>query len=148
MSTPVAIEWRRGVAGFRRGGEWLPALIYNGNRMMTQTPEGRERMIRYRREAGMRLFVFAALLREEHIWRSDGSFHPRRFERRLEGLLRAVPDAALILFIDIQPPKWWVERHPEELTRYASGREPEFGIDSIRNAAAPSFASIRYRKEC
>ena len=100
---PVRVVWRRGIAGFEYGGEWLPALIYNGNRMMTQTPEGRERMIRYRK-AGIRLFVFAALLREEHIWRSDGSFHPQRFERRLAGMLQAVPDARIILFIDIQPP--------------------------------------------
>ena len=143
----TGIEWRGGIAGFTFGGEWLPALIYNGNRMATQTPEGRARAIRYR-EAGIRLFVFAALMREEHIWRSDGSFHPQRFERRLAGMLEAVPDARIILFIDIQPPKWWIDRHPEELTRYASGREPEFGIDMIRNAAAPSFASIRYREEC
>ena len=144
---PVRIVRRGGIAGFEYGGEWLPALIYNGNRMMTQTPEGRERMIRYRK-AGIRLFVFAALLREEHIWRSDGSFHPQRFERRLAGMLQAVPDARILLFIDIQPPKWWVEKHPEELTRYASGREPEFGIDAIRNTMVPSFASRRYREEC
>ena len=146
-SGKIYTKWCNGIAGFEINGEWLPAFIYNGNRMMTQTPEGRKRMIRYR-QAGVRLFVFAALLREEHIWRSDGSFHPQRFEQRLRGMIEAVPDAKIILFIDIQPPAWWVERYPEELTRYASGKEPEFGIDSIRHTKVPSFASLRYREEC
>ena len=130
-------------------GSWsFPAFLYNSVMLNTGTgPESH--LARFGRfyQAGFRLFVTQITL--ETLWKENAAPDFAAVENGLLNLLAHAPDARLVIMIDLNPPEWYVRRHPEELIRYGSGAKPVFAGDHLRNPMMrPSMASKSWMKEC
>lgn len=130
-------------------GSWsFPAFLYNSVMLNTGTgPESH--LARFRRfyQAGFRLFVTQITL--ETLWKENAAPDFATVENGLLNLLVHAPEARLVIMIDLNPPEWYVKRHPEELIKYGSGARPVFTGDHLRNPMMrPSMASGHWMKEC
>ena len=79
------------------------------------------------RELGIRTFTFmvsnntnfmgSPYTRYQPTWVWEREYDFTKFDRNVNDLLDAVPDAGLILFLDLNPPQWWVRRGQIDGTR-------------------------------
>lgn len=70
--------------------------------------------------AGVRLFQVDIYF--EDIWyENEPQLDLEPVQRQLGGIMRACPDAGIVLRIHVNAPFWWNEAHPEECTQYADG---------------------------
>lgn len=74
---------------------------------------------------GFRLFQVSLWL--ESIWRTDGVLDLDLPVRQIRGLLEVAPDAAVVVRLHVNAPRWWIAAHPDEATGYAgeAPTEPE-----------------------
>ena len=74
-------------------------------------------------DAGVRLFsnVWSVRSRPHDWWLGEGRYDWKAFDAMAQCLLDACPDGWIMPRIKIESPKWWCDRHPEELS--SSGAE-------------------------
>lgn len=64
-------------------------------------------------------------------WLGPGRYDFDKVDRRLEAVLAGNPDGYLFPRIKLNPPDWWLEQHPDEITQYESGsRGPQHSMAS------------------
>jgi len=102
--------------------------------------------------SGIKIFYTSAAMR----WNMDGRFTPRNgideTYYKLEQVLNAVPDAYVILRLNVNPSVEWINSHPEEQLLYNDGKHhPVLCESAIGNGKCDgmvSFASLKWRNEC
>lgn len=88
----------------------------------------------YARQNGVRIFTPYF----PNCWRPEGEQNFEPFDKEVDLLLSAVPDAIFFPRISANAPTWWLDAHPEARALYDDGKSsPEF----------PSIHSRIYRQE-
>lgn len=139
---------KNGFPSIRIGDREFPLFLYNSVMLNMDSGKG-SHLDRFKRfhDAGFRLFCINVPFAE--IWSADGKVNTALVEERILNVLVAAPDARLLLFLDLNPPRWYVERCPNELIRYGSGAVPQFDGDHLATPMArPSMASKRWLADC
>lgn len=54
-------------------------------------------------------------------WLGEGEYDFDRIDRRIRAIIRANPQALIIPRIKLNPPDWWLQTHPDEITVDAGG---------------------------
>ncbi len=76
------------------------------------------------------------------LWKADGSIDTAEAEKRLMNLLAAFTDSYIIMCISLDPPKWFLDKYPDELIRYGSSDKLTDVGDVLTNPVRrPSMAS-------
>jgi hypothetical protein len=107
----------------------------------------------FARTAGVRLFQLDLAM--EHVLLEDGTVDLTVARRQIRGLLDARADAGVVLRLHVRPPRWWLARHPEELTTFLdTATQPEhvaghnrFIEDDLKAVPRVSLASGRWLRE-
>lgn len=137
----AAIGFVKGSAALTLNGAPRPALIYRGTVDPLST-HGR-RQIALFRDAG--IHVYAAYLTLADAW-SDAPDRFTRLDDTVRAYLSVDPDAMLILLLSLVPPNDWMDRHPDELVRYAAGADYN-SADEAGRVRRPSLASAAWRRD-
>lgn len=130
-----------GAAALTIDGVPRPALVYRGT-VDPMTDHGR-RQIGLFRDAGVH--VYAAYLALDKAW-EDGPERFTRLDDTVRAYLSADPEAYLILLLRLVPPGEWMDRHPDELVRYAGGDDYNTS-DEAGRVRRPSLASAVWRRD-
>lgn len=136
---------QNGVLYLFDGKRTLSSPFYNS---VMLDPRRDDHFFRIRRfhDAGFRVFVLSAPLNE--CWQADGSVDASGIADRLLHLIAAAPESVVFVHFDLNPPKWFVERYPDELIGYGSGAQPIFSGDHLRvPMARPSMASAVWKEQ-
>lgn len=103
-------------------------------------------------EYGFRLFQLDLFL--EHLWLVDDRFDLTLAKKQIQGVLEVCPEAAVILRFHVNPPKWWIQAHPEECVQYFNAEavpDIDYGLQRIleddnRRPVRQSLASHKWRE--
>lgn len=111
------------------------------------------------REAGIRVFFLSSLTRwptlsKEGIWRPFGDEicqdGVKAILEDIDFLLEAVPDAYVILRLDVSPSREWVNAHPEEQVLFSDGSHRKTVCTTVSRTPVDgmfSLASEAWRQE-
>ena len=69
-------------------------------------------------KSGLRIFFLLC----DTIWRKPNAID--LFKIEAESLLKAVPDAKIVIRMGLHPTNEWIEAHPEECIEYSDGARP------------------------
>lgn len=110
---------------------------------------GEEKYYREFAEAGLHIYNIPAYLGDRginstsgigpfrrHIWKGKNDFDFTSIQFEFNEILRADPDAKVIIRLHLDPPLWWEEENPDEVCLFPDG-------SSVRT----SFASMKWRDE-
>jgi hypothetical protein len=114
--------------------------------------EGPRQHLRHFVEAGFRLFQVDLFL--ELIWPREGPLDIATAQRQIRGILEICPDAAVVIRWHLNAPGWWLQQHPDEVTRFANGGFEQIErtqpvrilMDDLRRTPRASLASRKWRK--
>lgn len=56
-------------------------------------------------------------------WLEEGKYNFSIVDKRLQSIVAANPKAMIMIRIKLDPPKWWCDRNPDEISTYWSGGE-------------------------
>lgn len=143
------VEYLQGKPMINIGGEMFPANIYSAHDMQKfHLPEFRKTLENFR-DAGWNLYVLGTEMRLDWLGPNNYDFSSID-EWAAEAFLMA-PNARLIVDFDCRlPPRWWMDKHPEELTVYLADKLPDddgYGDECRTQRRVPSAASILYRND-
>ncbi len=107
----------------------------------------------FARTAGVRLFQVDLAM--EHVFLENGTVDLSVARKQIQGVLAARADAGVVFRLHVRPPRWWLARHPEELTVYLdAATQPEHGAghnrfieDDLKAVPRASLASERWLRE-
>ena len=107
----------------------------------------------FARTVGVRLFQLDLAM--EHVLLEDGAVDLAVARRQIRGVLDARADAGVVFRLHVRPPRWWLARHPEELTVFLdAATQPEhvaghnrFIEDDLKAVPRVSLASSRWLRE-
>lgn len=102
-------------------------------------------------KAGFKLYQVDLFL--ESVWPKPGPLDMTLARRQIQGILDHCPHAAVVLRWHLNPPRWWLNEHPEEWTRYANGdiekqdrtQPVRILMDDLRRLPRISLASEAWR---
>lgn len=117
-------------------GHPTPPFLYRGT-VDPMTFHGR-RQIALFRDAGVH--AYTAYLPLASCWLADDEYDFSALDERVRGYLSVDPDAHLLLILRLVPPAWWVEKHPDDLVRYAMADDFNTS-DEAGRVCRPSLAS-------
>lgn len=108
--------------------------------------------IRHTAETGIHLYVtqqFLDLAAFTEMWYNDHSYCFDGLDRDLISIVENDHEAHIILKIYVQPPLWWMEKHPEEAVGYADGFVPhkKTVFCGDENGYFPSVASEKWKQD-
>lgn len=64
-------------------------------------------------------------------WLGPGEYAFERVDRQVQAIIEADPRAYIFLRVKLNPPAWWVSRHPDELSAHPDGRRaPQYSLAS------------------
>ena len=125
-------------------GIQLGAPFYNTGRTKPKTHSGFDRISRLN-QLGFRIFTKAVYLRTS--WKEDGTVDTSADLDVLRHILAAAPDGYLMVYLDLNPPEWFVKKYPQELIGYDSGRKLIYEADALKQPLMrPSMASELWLK--
>ena len=133
---------RNGSCVLQIDGHSTPPFLYRGT-VDPMTAHGR-RQIALFRDAG--IHAYTAYLPLATCWLGDGEYDFSALDERVRGYLSVDPDAHLVLILRLVPPTWWVERHPDDLVRYAMGSDFNTS-DEAGRVCRPSLASKAWQRD-
>ncbi len=129
----------------RVDGRDLAFPMYNALYLDLTKPEHFFRLQRFY-DAGFRIFFVG--IRMEQFWREDGTVDLAPTVQQLEALLAAAPDAVITFNFRLFPPRWYMEKHPDELVGYGSNATLVPAGDELKTAIMrPSLASKRWMQD-
>ncbi len=121
------------------GRKLLSAPYINTSAINTLNTLNYEKVKRY---AGVGYQVAMASAGMGTMWNEDGTVDTSVPEQRLLNLLAAFPDAYVIMSIRLDPPKWFLDKYPDELIGYGASDKLTDRGDVIKNPVRrPSMAS-------
>jgi hypothetical protein len=105
-------------------------------------------------QIGVHLYSFSATPTEaaynltKTCWVAPGEYDYSAFEERVKMLLDADPDAYFFPRLYLSSPRWWDEKHPDELVTFDPGDgRPEAFFHSPPDKRVPSWASEIWRRD-
>ena len=148
------IGMHHGAAALLVDGRPTAAIAY-----VTFDPD--ERIVRQFADAGVELFSFQATCDHDYYGLAADArptpdqYDYGQFRERMARVLRAAPQAKVLLRVSLSSPPWWDKAHPDQLMCGADGRpyDPEHPVPWPPAApppgkrTAPSFASQAWRAE-
>lgn len=135
----------------------VPTLFINGQAhsgmsYMSYRPQGK--YFGQFNQIGVHLYSFSATPTEaaygltKTCWVAPGEFDYAAFEERVKMLLDADPDAYFFPRLYLSSPRWWDEKHPEELVTFDPGDgRPQPFFHSPADKRVPSWASEVWRRD-
>jgi len=81
---------------------------------------------------GIRMFQLTVFL--DDIWFEDGTFDIDKARKQIKGVVGVCKDAAIILRLYVNAPKWWISKYPEESVVY----------DSVKASSDLNIGLVRY----
>ena len=160
-TTPASVP----LSGEVREFNGRPTVFINGQPVypmaynLTDSPGGRwswEEVpswnIRSFTKAGLRIYNPSIWL--EQLWTPDGKLSMDLVRKQLKGFMKINPDAAVIIRLHINSPRWWNRQNPEECTQYADcglrEEEPDHGLrrlleEDLDNVPRHSMASEKWK---
>ena len=140
------VVYENGKSYFDIGGKRFDTAYYNVNENWNGGNRSLRRQMAAFRDAGMHVYGLGVLT--PNVWRPDGSIDFADAERKMHDVLSIDPEARFQFCITTSfPPKWWMDRHPDELVGYANAEVNPTEWDHIKNCRAPSFASKLWRRD-
>ena len=140
------VVYEKGKSYFDIGGRRFETTYYNVNENWNGGNRSLRRQVEAFRDAGMHVYGLGVLT--PNVWRPDGSIDFADAERKMRDVLSIDPEARFQFCITTSfPPKWWMDRHPDELVAYANAEVNPAEYDHIKNCRAPSFASKVWRRD-
>lgn len=103
--------------------------------------------------AGVDLFTFSGTPTEagyglaKTTWIAPDRFDDSQFDRRVMMLLQADPDAYFFPRLYLHAPKWWSDRHPEDVVLMDPGDGKPVPFIHAGGKPAPSWASAAWRRD-
>lgn len=103
--------------------------------------------------AGVDLYTFSGTPTEagyglsQTVWVGPDEFDYSEFDRRVLLLLSVNPDAWFFPRLYLHAPKWWSERHPDEVVITDPGDGPPRPLVHSGGKPAPSWASEAWRRD-
>ncbi len=58
-------------------------------------------------------------------WLAPGEYDFEKVDRRIEAIIEANPNALILPRVKLNPPRWWLDAHPDEVCRNADGDPAE-----------------------
>ena len=123
-------------------GKPRPPFIYRGT-VDPFTDHGRRQIANFR-DAGVHVYAVDVPLAD--YWRGVDEPNTAAVDDRIRAYLSVDPDAYLILFGSLVPPREWMDAHPDELVRYAQGDDYDTH-DECGRVQRPSLASPVWRDD-
>lgn len=124
----------------------LGAPYYNTGRTKPKSLSGFDRINRLH-DIGFRVFTKAVYMKT--AWKEDGSVDASADIDTLRHILAAAPEGYLMVYLDLNPPEWFVKKYPQELIGYDSGRKLVFDADALKSPLMrPSMASDIWLRLC
>jgi hypothetical protein len=117
-------------------GRPRPAVWYRGT--VDLNDEFGRRQITNFRDAGVHQFTYYARL--DKTWLGPGKYDFSQWDRAVREILALDPQGYVLLMPNLVPPTWWLDSHPQELVRYATGEALDSYDESFR-VRRPSLAS-------
>lgn len=140
----VRFERRNGLPFLTDGANEYSCPFYNAYYLDARKQEEFSRLRRFH-EAGFRIFMVSAFMRD--FWKPDGSVDTAEIEAKLLHWAAAAPEARFILSLDLVPPRWFLEAHPDEAIAYASGAKPVYDGDELTTPSLrASYASPLWKE--
>jgi len=105
-------------------------------------------------KAGIKLVQADIFL--DHIWMPDGSINLDTAKMQVRGILEVCPNAAVMLRLHVNAPRWWQKKNSEEGIQYANidSTIKDYSIgfvsllsNDVLNVQRFSFASEKWKKE-
>jgi hypothetical protein len=100
--------------------------------------------------------LFIPMLFLEKIWNEDGTVDLSYAQKQVRGVLDVCPDASIMFYITLTPPRWWHHKNPDECVVYADGPHRPYYESGLRASAYDdgfdftfkySLASKKWRKD-
>jgi hypothetical protein len=135
----------------------VPTLFINGQphsgmSYMTYRPNGK--YFGQFGQLGVHLYSFSATPSEaaynlaKTCWTAPEHFDYSGFEERVKMLLDADPDAYFFPRLYLSSPRWWDEKHPDDLVTFDPGDgHPQPFFHSPADKRVPSWASEAWRRD-
>ena len=93
-------------------------------------------------EQGVKLYQLDLFL--EHIWPAEGQFDISLAQKQVRGIQEACPGSGVFFRFHVNAPKWWIDQHLEESTKYEEGpASPEVSVGLVRILEADPRNPIR-----
>ena len=133
-----------------------PTLFINGqphNGMTWATYGPTAPVFRDFTQAGVSLYTFCGTPTEagyglsKTTWKGPDEFDYSEFDRRVMMLLSVNPDAYFFPRLYLHAPKWWSERHPDDLVLTDPGDGPLRPFLHSGGKLTPSWASEAWRRD-
>jgi Beta-galactosidase len=133
-----------------------PTLFINGaphNGMVWATYRPTAEVFGDFTRAGLNLFTFSATPTEagyglsRTVWVEPGKFDYTEFDERVMMLLQTNPDAYFFPRLYLHAPKWWSEKHPDDIVRMDPGDGKPVPFIHSGGKPAPSWASETWRRD-
>ncbi len=103
--------------------------------------------------AGVDLYTFSATPTEagyglsKTVWTAPGQYDYSELDRRVMMVLQANPNAHFFPRLYLHAPKWWSEKHPDDLVQFDPGDgKPQLFMHNGEKPA-PSWASEAWRRD-
>ncbi len=101
----------------------VPPMIYalteGGRFTWEETPH---RNLENFAKAGYRLFQVDVWFRD--IWKPDNTLDMPTVRHQIRGIIDVCPDAVVFVRLHVDPPQWWLDKHPREVVAYANDSNP------------------------
>ena len=86
-------------------------------------------------QAGVHIYYDHAELRL--VWKKDGSIDLEYADAKWMRVLEGDPEGYVLLWLNVNPPKWWLLKHREELVRFAFGLSSKWvGYTGVSHSSA------------
>lgn len=140
------VVYEKGRARFDIGGRMFEPTFYNTSQSWRDTNRKLRRQTAYFRDADVHLYGLG--INTPDAWKADGSVDFSAAEQAMKSALSIDPEARFFFSINtVLPPRWWVDRHPDELVGYQKADVNPDEKQCLKNCAAASAASRVWRKD-
>ena len=140
------VIYEKGRARFDIGGRMFEPTFYNTSQSWRDTNRKLRRQTAYFRDADVHLYGLG--INTPDAWKADGSVDFSAAEQAMKSALSIDPEARFFFSINtVLPPRWWVDRHPDELVGYQKADVNPDERQCLKNCAAASAASRVWRKD-
>lgn len=140
---PAKIEYVNGGPRIVVGERSFPGQIYNAGEIDMRVAAHRRRIERFGRQ-GVHLYGVHHFLSK--YWTESGDCDFKPLIDNLIDMTTADPEARFSIMIRLDPPRWFVEKYPDENIGYPTG-ESSSRVDQIQRFRTSSFASEVFRRE-